>query len=93
MTIKNHKRVQRAIRVPAYAEIALGTAPKQTEIVVGKTYELHPACDLWMGGAKSARVKAIYADAIGRIVLVSVAPIVMDTEQRGTHRIAIDHFA
>lgn len=93
MTIKNHKRVQRAIRVATYAEISLGIAPKQTKIVVGNTYELHPACDLWMRGAKSARVKAIYADAIGRIVLVSVAPIVMGTEQRGTHRIGIDRFA
>lgn len=90
---KGYKHAKRVVIVPTYLELQLGTAQRQRDIHVGGVYELSPACDLWMRGAKTARVKVIYEDSTGRVDILSVAPIVNGTEIRGTHRIAVSHIA
>lgn len=59
----------------------------------GQTYELAPHADLWMRGAKSARIKRVYRGEGQNIVSASVAPIINGQEVRGTFRISVDHFA
>jgi hypothetical protein len=86
------KTCRRAVIVPPQFEIDLGISQKQCDIRVGSTYTLAPHCDLWMRGAKTARVKRIYCNEAGEPTHVSVAPIVNFIEQRGTHHIPLTHF-
>jgi hypothetical protein len=86
-------RSQKIVRVPTVLEIALGAAPKQLEIIPGNTYALAPHADLWMRGAKTARVKYVVLDRAGNPTGVGVAPIVGVTEIKGSYVIPVEHFA
>lgn len=81
------------VRVPPRHEVELGTAPKQLELETGKTYALAPHADLWMRGAKHARIKRFLRNGHGDLDMASIAPIVNGTEIRGTFRVPLHHFA
>jgi hypothetical protein len=90
---KQRKTTDRVvISCPAH-EIALGLAKKQIDLRVGGTYDLAPHCDLWMRGAKTARVKRFYLNADGTPISASVVPIRNGYDVTGTHYVVIDHFA
>ena len=81
------------VRAPSRVEIELGTAPKQLRIEPGKIYTLAPFSDLWMRGAKTARVKYIECDRASQDwTLISVAPIVNGREVKGKFLITVDQF-
>lgn len=90
---KQHKTTERCVRVSPAHEIALGLGVKQPDLRVGGTYELSPACDLWMRGAKKARIKRIYLNADGEPISASVVPVCNGYDVSGTHYVAISHFA
>lgn len=92
MTRKRKTCERVVVSVPVAQEL-LGYGKRQCDLRVGGTYELAPHCDLWMRGAKTARVKRFYLNEHGEPISASVVPVRNGYDVTGTHYVVIDHFA
>ena len=81
----------RALIQQTYAEALLTNTLPYFYVSKGDTVSLHPGADLWMRGAKSARVVGI--DGTPHGFVLRVRPIVGGVELRRTHRISTDALA